>query len=469
MSVPEWVKESVFYHIFPDRFANGDSSNDPPNVQPWGSPPDSIHFQGGDLAGIEQKLDYLQDLGINAIYLNPIFLSPSTHRYNTVDYFRIDPKLGGIEEFRRLLRQVHQRGMRLILDGVFNHCGRGFFAFNDLLENGKESPYLNWFHVRRFPLNAYSRGKATSYEAWWGFKSLPKFNTSNPAVRRYIFDVARYWIEEGIDGWRLDVPNEIDDDEFWAEFREVVKSANPNAYLVGEIWDLLPRWVNETHFDGVMHYPLRSAILDVVRGGIGINDFYARLTRFEQTYGWEALFGMYLLLGSHDTERVKTLLNGSKEKLRLAYLLLFAFPGAPAIYYGDEIGMEGGKDPDCRRAFPWDENQWDQDLRQWIKKLIQTRRANPLLRRGKWKLPEPASCDGVIQMVREGGGQQLLVLANLKDEPCRVTVPANHENPFSSQNLTNLLGESYPIEKNHNQWDITLPALKGGYFSISNF
>ncbi len=150
MSVPEWVKESVFYHIFPDRFANGDSSNDPPNVQPWGSPPDSIHFQGGDLAGIEQKLDYLQDLGINAIYLNPIFLSPSTHRYNTVDYFRIDPKLGGIEEFRRLLRQVHQRGMRLILDGVFNHCGRGFFAFNDLLENGKESPYLNWFHVRRF-------------------------------------------------------------------------------------------------------------------------------------------------------------------------------------------------------------------------------------------------------------------------------------------------------------------------------
>lgn len=469
MNIPEWVKDSVFYQIFPDRFANGDASNDPPNVQAWGRPPDAIHFQGGDLVGIEQRLDYLQDLGINALYLNPIFLSPSTHRYNTVDYYRIDPKLGTLDDFRRLLKKVHQRGMRLILDGVFNHCGRGFFAFNDLLENGENSPYLDWFHVRRFPLNAYSHGKATRYKAWWGFKSLPKFNTKNSAVRRFIFEVARYWIEEGIDGWRLDVPNEINDDEFWAEFRWVVKSTNPDAYLVGEIWDLLPRWVNDSHFDGVMHYPLRSAILDVLRGKTGTEDFYARLLQIEQTYGQDNLFGLYLLLGSHDTERVKTLLDGNSQKLHLAYLLMFAFPGTPSIYYGDEVGLEGGKDPDCRRAFPWNENEWDQDLRRWIKKLIEIRRATPLLRRGKWRILQPAPCDGIVQMVREGGGEQLLILANLNSEPCRVTIPAGSDNPTGQQSLRDLLGNPFSVEMDHNQVEIVLPGLSGGYFSTGLF
>ncbi|MEW6651206.1 MAG: alpha-amylase family glycosyl hydrolase, partial [Chloroflexota bacterium] len=229
MQIPDWVKDAVFYQIFPDRFANGDLTNDPPNVQPWGEIPDAFHFQGGDLAGIEQRLDYLQDLGINALYLNPIFLSPSTHRYNTVDYYCIDPKLGSRQDFRRLLRRAHRKGMRIILDGVFNHCGRGFFAFNDLLENGSNSPYQDWFHIKKFPLHAYGPGKSSRYEAWWGYKSLPKFNTHAPAVRRYILDVARHWIDEGIDGWRLDVPNEIDDDTFWAEFRYAVKKGNPQA------------------------------------------------------------------------------------------------------------------------------------------------------------------------------------------------------------------------------------------------
>ncbi|GIV66712.1 MAG: alpha-amylase [Bellilinea sp.] len=467
MNIPEWVKDSIFYQIFPDRFANGDQANDPPNVQQWGSPPDPIHFQGGDLTGIEQKLDYLQDLGVNAIYLNPIFLSPSTHRYNTVDYYRIDPKLGTPDDFRRLLKKVHQRGMRLILDGVFNHCGRGFFAFNDLLENGKNSPYVDWFYIHGFPLNAYSRGKATRYEAWWGFKSLPKFNVHHPAVRKYIFEVARYWVEEGIDGWRLDVPNEIDDDEFWEEFRHVVKSVNPSAYLVGEIWDLMPRWVNDTHFDGVMHYPLRSAILDVLSGKTGINDFYARLLQIEQTYGQDDLFGMYLLLGSHDTERVKTLLNGDAQKLHLAYLLMFAFPGAPSIYYGDEVGLEGGRDPDCRGAFPWDESKWNLELRQWIQKLIEVRKATPLLRRGKWRLLEPAFCDGVVRMVREGGGDQLFIMANLNSEPCRITIPAGSNNPAPQQIPQDLIGGQFTVEKNHQQFEIVLPGMSGGYFSTS--
>ena len=258
MTVPYWVKDAIFYQIFPDRFENGDCSNDPVNVQPWNAPPTGEQFKGGDLRGIIQRLDYLLDLGINAIYLNPIFQATSNHRYNTTDYYKIDPKLGDLSDFRALLDVAHRNGVRVILDGVFNHCGRGFFAFVDLLENQANSPYRNWFHPLAFPLDGYSPGDAKDYLAWWGFKSLPKFNTNEPAVRRYIFDVARYWIEQGADGWRLDVPNEIDDDSFWAEFRHVVKSVNQDAYLVGEIWTADPRWVGEGHFDGMMNYPFRG-------------------------------------------------------------------------------------------------------------------------------------------------------------------------------------------------------------------
>ncbi|MBI4769613.1 MAG: alpha-amylase, partial [Chloroflexi bacterium] len=208
MSVPSWVQDSIFYQIFPDRFANGDPDLDPPNVQPWGAPPTTSGFQGGDLAGVLHRLDYLLDLGVNAIYLNPIFHATSNHRYNATDYFSIDPRLGALADFRRLLERAHANGIRIILDGVFNHCGRGHFAFNDLLENGADSPYKDWFHVRHFPPHAYGHGDALDYEGWWNHKSLPRFNTATPAVRRHLLSVARYWIDQGIDGWRLDVPNE---------------------------------------------------------------------------------------------------------------------------------------------------------------------------------------------------------------------------------------------------------------------
>ena len=351
MTVPYWVPDAIFYQIFPDRFANGDPSNDPPNVVPWGSPPTIWNFMGGDLRGILQRLDYLLDLGVTAIYLNPIFLSSSNHRYNTYDYYHIDPKLGTMADFRALLDACHANGVRVILDGVFNHCGRGFFAFSDVLENGEHSPYKDWFHIKRFPVRAYGDGEAEDYEAWWGFKSLPEFNTDNPRVRRYIFEVARYWIRQGIDGWRLDVPNEIDDDAFWQEFRAVVKAENPDAYLVGEIWTADPRWTQ--HFDGLMNYPLREAILGFLGGALDAATFAQRLTELQQLYPRDRAYAMYNPLGSHDTERVRTLL-GNAEKVKAAFALLFAYPGAPAVYYGDEIGLEGSKDPDNRRAFPWE-------------------------------------------------------------------------------------------------------------------
>ncbi|MEN4010887.1 MAG: glycoside hydrolase family 13 protein [Bellilinea sp.] len=466
MQIPDWVKDAVFYQIFPDRFANGDLTNDPPNVQPWGEIPDAFHFQGGDLAGIEQRLDYLQDLGINALYLNPIFLSPSTHRYNTVDYYCIDPKLGSRQDFRRLLRRAHRKGMRIILDGVFNHCGRGFFAFNDLLENGSNSPYQDWFHIKKFPLHAYGPGKSSRYEAWWGYKSLPKFNTHAPAVRRYILDVARHWIDEGIDGWRLDVPNEIDDDTFWAEFRYAVKKGNPQAYLLGEIWDVQSRWVDDEHFDGLMNYPVRSIIIDSLIHSISNQERLTRLEKIQDAYGMENLYGMYLLLGSHDTERIITLLNHDMQKVRLAYLLLFAFPGAPAIYYGDEIGLRGGKDPDCRRAFVWAEEDWDVNLRDWIKRLIGVRRSNPIFRHGNLQVVDSANAENGFVLLRQDGEKRVLIASNFSSQKTVLKIHASHADNPGNHPPVDLLGGNFAVMQNGEEWLVELPAWAGGYFSL---
>ncbi|MGC8784416.1 MAG: glycoside hydrolase family 13 protein [Armatimonadota bacterium] len=382
---PDWVKHAVFYQIFPDRFANGDPSNDPANVQPWGTPPTPYNFMGGDLQGILQKLDYLQELGVTAIYLNPIFQATSNHRYNTYDYFRIDPKLGTMEDFQNLLGEMHRRGMRLILDGVFNHCGRGFYPFHDVVENGEHSPYVGWFHIKKFPIHPYDGRKKANYTSWWGIRSLPKFNTDNPQVRRFLLSVARYWIEQGADGWRLDVPNEIDDPTFWREFREVVKSANPDAYIVGEIWKDAKQWLQGDQFDAVMNYPLRDLCVEfIVRRTIHAPAFANRLLRLSRRYPLEATQAQLNLLGSHDTPRWLTVCGGDVRRAMLGYTILFTLPGAPCIYYGDEIGMKGEADPHCRACFEWDQRRWNRRLHQHIRQLVALRRSSTVWRTGRF-------------------------------------------------------------------------------------
>ena len=439
MTVPYWVQDAVFYQIFPDRFANGDPQNDPPNVKPWGAEPTIWNFLGGDLRGVIKKFDYLLDLGVNVLYFNPIFQATSNHRYNISDYYQIDPKLGDMHDFRALLEVAHQNGVRVILDGVFNHCGRGFFAFNDVLENHSHSPYIDWFHLNNVPPDAYSPGDADDYEAWWKFKSLPKFNTDNPRVREYIFEVAEYWIKEGADGWRLDVPNEIDDDSFWAEFRTRVKAINKDSYLVGEIWDGDPRWVGEGHFDGLMNYPLRSAVLDLLRDRIQVETFGKQVEEILGRYPRENTYAMYLPLGSHDTRRLMTKLAGDVEKVKLAFTLQFAFPGAPAVYYGDEIGLEGGKDPDCRRAFPWDREVWNQELRSLIRKLIHLRKRHIELRRGDYQeiFVEPRR--GGFAFGRVLGDQAVLVAMNASDLKKNYRIPVDSLGWQDGQILHDLL------------------------------
>ncbi len=460
MTTPYWVQDAIFYQIFPDRFANGDMINDPPNLQKWGAPPNIWNFQGGDLRGILRHLDYLLDLGVNAIYLNPIFLASSNHRYNTSDYFQIDPRLGSLSDFRALVETAHKNDIRIILDGVFNHCGRGFFAFTDVLENGEKSAYKDWFHIKQFPLDAYSTGEAQNYIGWWNHKSLPKFNTNNPKVREYIFNVARTWIERGADGWRLDVPNEIDDDGFWEEFRHVVKTANRDAYLTGEIWEVNPRWANNKHFDGLLNYPVKDALAAFLQCNNSAHQFGERIDILFSSYPRENMFAMYVPLDSHDTERFKTLMSGDTNKLKLAFLFQMAFPGAPAIYYGDEIGLEGGKDPDSRRAFPWQQNKWDQGLLQWVKSLISLRKRTPSLRRGDYI--RLVSNDRFFAFARILGDKNILVALNASEKTQQVEIPCAALAWGDGRSMQSLIsGKGYNVS--NGQLSISLPPWNGDW------
>ncbi|WP_169976612.1 glycoside hydrolase family 13 protein [Tautonia rosea] len=424
---PDWVRDAIFYQIFPDRFAKSDRVPKPSGLKPWESPPTTHGYHGGDLLGVAENLDTLVDLGINAIYFTPIFQSASNHRYHTYDYFTVDPMLGGNTAFRELLDRAHDRGIRIVLDGVFNHASRGFFQFNDILENGRDSAYIDWFHIENFPLFAYDPEKPNNYKAWWGLSDLPKFRTETPAVRDYLLQVARYWIDFGIDGWRLDVPEEIDDDNFWKAFRHRVKDGNPDAYIVGEIWGDGSRWLQGDMFDGVMNYLFTKACLSFFIGEsldraelapeplhnlrpTDATEFADAIAEIQSKYHKNVQMSLFNLLGSHDTARILTLAGGDRSAVRLATLFLMTYPGAPCVYYGDEIGMTGGHEPGSRGAFPWEASLWDHDLRNDYQTYIRLRHSYPSLRRGSF---ETILAEGsVYGYLRRFEAESVIVLLN---------------------------------------------------------
>ncbi len=405
VTTPDWVKHAVFYQIFPDRFCRSPRARHLPGIRfkPWGAPPSEQGFQGGDLLGIVDRLDYLAELGVTALYLNPIFSSASNHRYHTFDYLQVDPLLGGEAAFRELLDEAHLREMRVVLDGVFNHASRGFWAFHHILETGRNSPYLDWFCVQGWPLRPYHNSEKNphNYAAWWDLPALPKLNTSNPGMRQHLLEVARHWIAFGADGWRLDVPEEINDPLFWQEFRQVVKQTNPDAYTVGEVWHEAEAWLRGDRFDAVMNYVFSRAAYgyfgaqtvrsDYRPGGFAIErlDTPAFATAVEtmlERYDWQVVTTQLNLLDSHDTARSLWTLNGDTSGLRLCVLLQMTLPGAPCIYYGDEIGMSGGPDPDCRGAFPWADRQiWNCELLDFYRRAIDLRHSHPALRTGAYE------------------------------------------------------------------------------------
>lgn len=439
-SAPEWARERVFYQIFPDRFFNGDPANDPPGTVPWDSLPTRDNFFGGDLTGIRAKLDYLERLGIGALYLTPFFRARTNHRYDTSDYLQIDPAAGRLDDFRALVRVSHQRDMCLILDAVFNHCGDGFWAFEDVVRRGAESPYAGWFSVNSYPITM----TPPSYQTCGGAAFLPKLNHADPAVRDYLLKVARYWLEQGADGWRLDVPWKVPLD-FWRAFRAEVLKVRPDAYIVAETWRGTAPWLGGDTVHGVMNYRLREAILDYCAWDhMDAEDFDYELAQLRAEHGASAPYHL-TLLGSHDTARILTVCGGDAERARLAAILQFTYIGIPMIYYGDEIGMAGENDPLCRAGMIWEERRWNMRLYETYRRLIALRRAHAALTHGGF---EPLTVfNAVYAYHRFQDEESVVVVLNPREARQEVRVPLGRAAGRATTWEDALTGERFPVHE----------------------
>ncbi len=542
---PEWMRNAVVYQIFPDRFRNGDPANDPvdgadtfygelPLIfhETWNEPPVNPRapgefqniwgsdFFGGDLAGITEKLDYLAGLGVTAIYLNPIFEARSNHRYDTADYLKIDPMLGTLEDFERLVAEADARGIRLILDGVFNHMSSdsAFFdrynRFPDVVGacESVDSPWRGWFYFvePRGPQRAVCDGGEEGlsyYVSWAGFESIPKLDNTNPAVRAYFItgedSVVRYWGEKGIGGWRLDVGGDIDPggpaNDYWELFRSVVREVDPEAVIIGEEWHDASRWLNGAEWDAVMNYRLRRGILGFARDAIFTDNdasgdniirplkpsaLDALIESIAEDYPPQAYHAMMNLLGSHDTSRAFFVVGDDPARLKLAALVQFTLPGAPTVYYGDEIALDapslpdsGGNlqdDPYNRAPYPWPDEEGDaysrdEDMLAFYQTLGALRNGHPALREGE-RITLLADDDaGVLAYLRVDplAGDAALVVINQSQQDRTVELALDGlvardlalEPAFGGETIT--VGPE-PVS-------VTVPALSGNVWAGTAF
>ena len=426
---PKWVNDTVWYQIFPDRFCNGDESINPDYVVKWrnkGKVKNEECF-GGDFAGIISKLDYIQNLGISGIYLTPINESPSNHKYDTSDYTKIDPRFGDEETFIRLVNEAHNRGIRVMLDGVFNHCGYYFAPWQDVLETGPESEYYDWFMINEWPFdkkgNAAKKGQ---YYTFGFYDGMPKLNTNNPKVRKYFIDICANWVEKyGIDGLRLDVANEISH-KFCKELNIRLKDINPDIYILGEIWHNALPWLRGDEFDAVMNYPLGESIKDFwIDKSLTNDDFEYMINRCYTMYMQQTNDVLFNLLDSHDTIRLRSTVK-SLDEYFAQLAVFFAMPGSPCIYYGTEIAMEGGFDPDNRRCMPWDDIEAGKynERMDIIRKLIKLRKEEPLMKSRNFHFPnEFPDNKRVIQFRKVGWTDNYVeVIINCSDEDVEVPI-----------------------------------------------
>ncbi|THE11574.1 alpha-glycosidase [Enterococcus hirae] len=423
--VPEWAKKTIWYQIFPERFANGDVSNDPKETLPWGSKdPDREDFFGGDLQGVINHLDYLVDLGITGIYFCPIFTATSNHKYDTVDYYSVDPQFGDKKLLKELIEKAHAKGIRIMLDAVFNHMGSHSPQWQDVMQYGEESKYKDWFHIHSFPVDTYhltdipETAENLAYDTFAFTPFMPKLNTANQEVQEYLLSIAAYWVEEfDIDGWRLDVANEVDH-HFWKKFRETVTSIKPDIYILGEIWHSSQAWLQGDEFHAVMNYAFTDSIKDYfVHSKITPTQMVSGMNHQQMLYRDQVNEGTFNLLDSHDTARILSLCHGDKELMKSVLTFMFLQKGAPCIYYGTEIGLTGQDDPDCRKCMIWDESLQDLELKGFIKELICLRKQlYPFLCQGNtsWKLVDDQK--ERIHFTRELDGENVHAYFNQGEE-----------------------------------------------------
>lgn len=427
--VPEWAANKVVYQIFPSRYA----ASQPVDKELWYKAPitftDNLH---GDIRGIIDHLDYIRDLGIDVIYLTPIFKSDSSHKYDTIDYYQIDPSFGTAEDLRELVQKAHQYGMKVVLDAVFNHTGRDFFAFKDILENKEKSKYLDWYFIDKFPLDNES-GQAPNFKCFGYYSGMPKLNLKNPEVEKYVTDVACYWIKEcDIDGWRMDVGDEISH-YFWKHFRRAVKAVKKDALIIGEIWHYAGDFLEGDEWDTVMNYPFYLNLIDLLADEkIGVSRFIQNLGYMKGRLNKKCYPLMWNLIDSHDTARFLHLCN-NKQKLHLAAAFQLLMPGMPMIYYGDELAMPGANDPDCRRGMYWDEEYRDNEMLEWYKRLIQVRRTHACIVEGELAETITRDEDGTIVLIRKNTEETVALIFNCSND-------TKEFNEYAGQ--YNLLGES---------------------------
>ena len=419
----KWLQKSIVYQIFVERFYNGDKNNDPINSLDWGEDVSKSSMFGGDLQGIIDKLDYLDELGVNLLYLTPIFKSSSNHKYNTGDYYNIDPQFGDLKKAKELVDKCHSRNIKIVFDAVFNHSGIDFFAFQDILENQQESKYIDWYFIDNFPVDLK---KINYYTFANNVSTMPKFNTSNEEVLNYLLDVARYWVEEiGIDGWRLDVCDEVDH-RFWREFKNVVKKNKKEVIIVGEIMHEASSFLKGDQLDSIMNYPFKGAMVDFFGNrSINVNEFNEILAKNRNLYMDSITRQMWNLFGSHDTKRFLTECDDKIERMKLAIAFQFTYIGVPYIYYGDEVGLNGGDEPESRKCMIWNNEKQNKELLDLYKKLILIRKNNIALVYGEYKT---LYCEeNVLIFERIYKDQKIIVAINNNYEECSIKLPINNK------------------------------------------
>ena len=392
---PDWVRHTVWYQVYPDRFCRGGSGR--PGALPWRhGPVTNAERFGGDLAGIAQKLPYLAGLGVNGLYLNPIFAARSFHKYDTTDYTRVDPDFGTEADLQELVRQAHANGIRVMLDAVFNHCGPGFAPWRDVVEKGPGSAWRDWFFVNRWPVEE-GRTDDGRYFSFSFHGGMPKLNTNHPAVQDYLIGLCEDWVRRyDIDGLRFDVGNEISH-AFLRRLRVRLKALKPDLYLLGEIWHDAPAWLEGDEYDAVMHYPLQSAVRRFFEDeSLPARAFGWQAGRCLAAYAPQVSAAQFTLLDSHDTIRLRSRVR-SEDEFWQQLAALFTLPGSPCVYYGTELALEGGRDPDCRRCMPWDELDTDAGRARLdaMRSLIALRRTEPDLQGS-----EVTFCPGSGRLVR---------------------------------------------------------------------
>lgn len=407
--VPQWAANKVVYQIFPSRFA----ASQPVDKKLWYKAPithmDDLH---GNLRGIMEHLDYIENLGIDVLYMTPIFKSNSCHKYDTIDYYQIDPSFGTTEDLKELVQKAHERGMKVVLDAVYNHTGRDFFAFQDILEKGEKSRYLDWYFIDELPPKD-EMGEIPNFKCFGYYGGMPKLNLKNPEVEKYVTDVACYWIKEcDIDGWRMDVGDEISH-FFWKNFRKAIKAVKKDMLIIGEIWHYAGDFLEGDEWDTVMNYPFYLNMIDLLADTrINVSQFVQNLGYLKGRLNKKCYPLMWNLIDSHDTARFLHLCNDNKKKQHLAAAFQLLLPGMPMVYYGDEFAMPGANDPDCRRGMYWDEEYQDKEMFQWYKKLLQIRKTHTCVVEGELIEISARDEEETIVMIRKNGEETIAMIFN---------------------------------------------------------